>query len=166
MSLCYNSLHICSWWSQPWTSVLGTPAVMALMCPSLDRSTWDRASSSQTRCMTRLHFHPPAVQLCGPPPLECGSGLGGDASILPQDQRTFHTQWGCLVLLKGMSCPARASPHPPHPCLRVLSCACMIACTWKLFTTRQKSCETHLAFIASSHKLTSTEKSAKSLIVV
>ena len=49
MSLCCNSLHICSWWSQPWASTLGVPSVMVLTCHSLHRGTWDRATFSQMK---------------------------------------------------------------------------------------------------------------------
>ena len=38
-SLCCNSLHICSWWSWPWVSMLGIPSIMVLTCPLLDRDT-------------------------------------------------------------------------------------------------------------------------------
>ena len=49
MSLCCNSLCICSWWSQPQATMLGMPSVIVLMCPSLNRATWKRASFSQTK---------------------------------------------------------------------------------------------------------------------
>ena len=49
MLLCCNSLHICNWWSQPWVSTQGAPCIMVLVCPSLDRGTWDRASFSWTK---------------------------------------------------------------------------------------------------------------------
>ena len=118
--------------------------------------------------MPSLCFSPPAVQVCGPPPLESGSRLGGDAPTLPPGQRLFCFPWQCLALSIGMPYPTRASPHHsmPLPESRVFSCACMITHTWKLFTTRQKSCEPHLTFIISSHKLASVERSRKLLIVV
>ena len=66
----------------------------------------------------------------------------------------------------SMSC--QSFPMFPHTSTleRVFSCACVIIYTWKLFITRQKSCEPHLAFIISSHKLTSTGRSVKWLLVL
>ena len=49
MSLCCNSLHICSWWSWPWVSMPGAPSIIMLMCPLLNRGAWDRASFSQMK---------------------------------------------------------------------------------------------------------------------
>ena len=59
-------------------------------------------------------------------------------------------------------------PTSPHTCTRerVFSCAFMIACTWKLFTTGQKSCEPHLTLMTISHKLALVERGLKSPIVV
>ena len=37
---------------------------------------------------------------------------------------------------------------------------------WTFFTTGQKSCDPHLSFIISSHKLVSTDRSAEFLLVV
>ena len=48
-SSCFNSLCICSWWSQPWTSALCVPSIIALTYPSLDRGAWDMASFSHTK---------------------------------------------------------------------------------------------------------------------
>ena len=72
------------------------------------------------------HFHPPAAQVCGPPPLECDSGLGGDVS---QGQRPFLTPWWCLVLLKETPYPTGAYPH--HPMLPPER-GCSVVPAWSL----------------------------------
>ena len=66
-----------------------------------------------------------------------------------------------------MPCPAGASPHFPMSLPeRGVQLCLHDHLHLETFTAIQKSCEPHLASITSSHKLTSTERSMKLLIVV
>ena len=49
LSPCCSSLHTCSWLHQLQVSALGMLSVMALMCPSFDRGTWETVSFSCTK---------------------------------------------------------------------------------------------------------------------
>ena len=70
------------------------------------------------------------------------------------------------VKRNAMSCQGfSTSPHASAR-ERLFSCAHVIAQTCKLSTNKQKLCNPHLAFGASSHKLVSVERAAKSLKVV
>ena len=123
--------------------------------------------SAIQRLMASLCCHLPVAQVCRPPPLESGSRLGGDVPHCSEakepfapNSKTQHYQKECHVLpgfLYTIPCPATD---------RAFSCVCMITCTWKLSTTREKSCDPHLAFAASSWELASKERATKSLIVV
>ena len=126
------------WWSQPQVSAWGMPSIMVLIHSMGVCGIWHCLAI--LRHMASLCCCLPVSWVCRLPPLELGSGLGGDVPTLQWGQRPVHTwQWGS-ALSKEMPHPARVfrSPHTPARD-RVFSCACMITCTWKLSTTRQKS---------------------------
>ena len=105
--------------------------------------------------------HPWAAGACMSHLLELCSGLGGmglkilscSAAMLGAIRRNAMSCWGFSASIQAIAWE------------RASSCACIIAHTWKFFTTEQKSCDPHFGFIVSFHGLVSAERSMKLLIL-
>ena len=124
--------------------------------------------SAGQKHMSSQHFCPPAVQVCGLPPLELSSRPGMDMTILQQRLKTLSYPAMMFGMIRRNAISSQGFSASPHALTweRVFSCACVIAHMRKFVTTGQKSSDPHLSFIISSHKLVSMERSMKLLKVV
>ena len=129
--------------------MLDVPCVMVLMCPLINRDAWDMASLSHMKAYGQSTLSSASsTSLWATSSRELKQAWWGCAHTAMRPKILLHS----VAMLdtnhrNAMSCQGFSTfPHAPST-ERVFSCACMITCTWKLSTTRQKSCEPHLAFI-------------------
>ena len=148
--------------------MLGTPSIMVLTSHLFDRGTWDMASFSHMKAYGQSTLSSASsTSLWAASPRVCKQAWWGCAQILVRPKTLSHPMVR-LGAIKRNAMSHWGFPTSPHaPAMeRMFSCACVIAHTWKLFTSGQRSCDPHLAFVASSNKLASVERSMKSPIVV
>ena len=109
----------------------------------------------------------PATQVCGPPPLECGVGLGRDEPTWQLGWRHSHPVVRlCTTYMNAISHQDLSAFSQAPAWEWVVSCAFVITCTWNCITSGLKSSKHHLAFVDTSHTLTSAERSVKLLTLV
>ena len=138
-------------------------SIMALMCPSFDRGTWDMVSFSHMKAYGQsMLLSATSTSLQASSSRVWKWAWQGCPHTAARPKTLLHTtvRLGTIKRNTMSHWGFPTSPHAPAGEM-VFSCTCMIACTWKLSTTRQMLCDPHFAFVAGSHKLVSAERGSK-----
>ena len=165
---CCNSLHICSWWSQPWASALDALSIMVLTCPLSDRSTWDTASfshmkvCSQSSLMSTSSMSLQAISDRVGKWAWCGCA---HTTVRPNTLSHPMAIWG-TINKNAMTCLGLSVLPHDSARERAVTCACVITYKWRVVYIGQKPCNPPVTLVVGSQRPASVERAAKALIVV